>query len=292
MLVGRARPQLDGADSINRGLVGFWPLSEGAGNIAIDLSPNRNTGIAENSVGRAATRYGKAATFAGGGLGAANVNLGTLGPFYSAQTNWAVSAWVRPTSFATPGIVFSLYAGLGGGASQLAKLLYAEATTGITTIYLTTSSGNYQSATGPAMTLNVWQHVGMSVTGPTSGPTVVIWVNQSSTSTTMAATGTPAAGMNHRIGSSDISLSGSNISWTGRIGPVRVWSRGILPGERARIFEDPWAGTAVPSRSARYQGPVVPPAPIMGQGSIVTMPPDFGYPQPITGSPPNPAISA
>lgn len=292
MPVGRPRPRLLGADPINRGLVGFWPLSEGGGARAIDLSPNRYAGRMENSVGRPAASFGKATSYTGGGAGATNVNLGTLGPFYSAQTNWAVSAWVRPTSFATPGIVFSLYAGLGSGASQLAKLLYAESTTGVTTIYLTTSGGSYQGATGPAMSLNVWQHVGMSVTGPTSGPTVVIWVNNSTSSTVLGATGTPAAGMNHRIGSSDLSLSGSSSSWTGQIGPVRVWSRGILPGERQRLRTDPWAGIARSAMGRSYlAGPTPPIPPITALGSIVVMPPDFGYPQSITGSPPNPAVS-
>lgn len=289
MPVGRPRPRLLGADPINRGLVGFWPLSEGAGNIALDLSPNRNTGIAENSVGRAATLYGKAATFAGGGSGAANVNLGTLDGFASAQTQLAISAWVYPTSVSDVKTIFSHYLNYTI-SGQLAKLLIVNA--GVLEWYSTKSSGVYQTATGPSVSAGVWQHVGVSVSGPTSGPSVVLWVGRSTTTATFTATGTPYSPMNHRIGASDLSLSGFSHGWNGALICVRAWNRPLLPNERARIFEDPWAGTAAPSRSARYQGPVVPPAPIMGQGSIVTMPPDFGYPQSITGSPPNPAISA
>lgn len=239
MPVFGSSPVLDGGDSINAGLVGFWPLGESGGNVAVDLSPNRYAGRLENSVGRAFSLKGMVTTYSGGGSGGTNINLGALNGFASVQTPLAISCWVFPTTFTTDGTIFSHYLNFSGGG-QLAKLLIQIG--GNLAWYNTDSGGSYQSTTGPAMTLNVWQHVGVSITGPTSGPTVVMWVDNTYTSAVFGATGTPAAGMNHRIGASDFSLSNFPVGWTGNIGPVRAWNRGVLRSQVQRITRDPWAG--------------------------------------------------
>ena len=236
-----ARLELDPLDGINRGLVGFWPLNESGGGIAEDIGPYRMRGALHNTPTRILSpKLGRVMQFAGGGgAGVQNINLGTMRAFASQQSPISISAWVYPTDLSGNHTIFSQYLYYGGGG-EMGKLLV---TVGSSLYWgCNTASGAYQLLAGPTLTLNAWQHVGISVSGPTSAPIATLWVDNVSTTSALSATGVPRLDVNHRIGASDFALLGGSEGWTGYIGPVRAWARGISHSERVRISNNAYAG--------------------------------------------------
>ena len=59
----KARLRLDGADPINQGLTGWWPLNEASGNIARDISTYQRHGVGVSTPGSIMTPAGRAKSF-------------------------------------------------------------------------------------------------------------------------------------------------------------------------------------------------------------------------------------
>jgi hypothetical protein len=87
------------------GLVGYWPMNEGVGTRADDISGNGNTGTINGGTWSASGRMGKALNFNGStdyvaGNGSALPNVGTAG-------NVTITAWIKPNTVAGQRTIFS-----------------------------------------------------------------------------------------------------------------------------------------------------------------------------------------
>ncbi len=85
-----------------KGLVAYWPFSEGTGTITTDATGNRNNGTLTNGPTWGTGKYGNAVTFDGvddyvSASSASSVNFQETSPF-------SVSSWVKTTSSATQSI--------------------------------------------------------------------------------------------------------------------------------------------------------------------------------------------
>ncbi len=82
----------------NSGLVGYWPLNDGAGSKANDMSGNRNIGTLTGSPTWVAGRVGKALSFAGGMYVSVPSN-----DVLTIQGNFTLSVWIKTSNTGTGG---------------------------------------------------------------------------------------------------------------------------------------------------------------------------------------------
>ena len=272
MMAGKARPRLLGADPINGALAAWWPLMEGAGARVTDIGPRRLNGSLTNSP-----------TWTARGLNLAGINQFVTVPdnaaFDLSGGRSTVSMWIRGT-YASQVSYGALFA-KGTGSNNWG--VYRDANSASLNIFTqndahtATFTSAYAAIVNGALNHVVWvQDNGTAylyINGVLYGSKVLASPNNTSSPVYLGA------------GWSGV------VPHVGQIGNCRVLKRALRPSEVQRLYRAPWAGTSRESPAARYYGPVVPPAPITGGGSIVTMPPDFGYPQSITRGPPNPALS-
>ncbi len=248
-MAAKARLRLDGADPINRGLVGFWPLTDGAGGRALDISTFRNNGALENSPGQYSTLLGKALNFTGGGAGATNVNLGNPNQFNALQVPLTITGWAFPT--ASPLDSQTMLAQYGAfAAGKLVKHVSINA--GVLRYISSQSGGVLQVFTAGSMTANTWQFWAIVMSGTHASPSLAMYVNQGVTTHTPGALdASPDTSIATRIGTSTTALiTPSNEGYQGRLQNVRMWSRALSRAEIQRLYREPWAGTARPVRRA------------------------------------------
>jgi hypothetical protein len=226
----RSRVWLDGGDSLNRGLVGYWPLSDGGGLVANDIGPARYNGALVNIVqgatsGWQGTQLGTALRFDGSN------DYVTMPQhrFPSGNSVYSASAWVfcpnpyRPQKF--------LVWGKPGSVRQAVMIGLA-------------SSGQFvvdhwgDDWTSPIyLTPSVWTHVGVVYNG--SGDS--LYVNG-----VLVASDTVASALNIDTSTKPAELGRLDTVgeyYGGFLSNVRVYRRMLLPSEIARLARDPWAGT-------------------------------------------------
>ena len=231
---------VDTADSINTGLQGFWPLSDGA-STAVDLSGNANDGTVGSTVTWPATNKGVSANSDG-----ANVTGGIdLGNPTALQITGGltISAWIRSDN-ATPASNEYIVSKYDASASQRAYGLVLLTTGNVRMTYQSAGTP-YDNAedvdsTG-TLSSNVWHHVVGTFEPSTAGK---IYIDGSlDTSNTVSV---PAS----IFGSTaDVYISGidgasppSNCV-DGDIQNVRIYNRALSAAEISRLYQDPWAGT-------------------------------------------------
>jgi hypothetical protein len=130
------------------GLVGYWPLTEGSGNYAYDLSGNGNTGTLVNSP---AWLSGSSCKFSGSCLNFSQPSTQKVTTTLLQSPSFSVSAWIEPSSFSTNQIIFA-----SNWALVLPKALGR-------TSDVTFLSCGHGLVTGGAIGLNDWTFVTLSV---------------------------------------------------------------------------------------------------------------------------------
>lgn len=239
--------RLNAGDSINRGLVGFWPLNENAGTLARDLTSYRTTGVYERDPAFAVGLLGRTRTFTNaGGTNTKRVNLGTNRPWSSLQIPMTIAAWVKPTSGSGEHTAFSQYSQFDVDG-KFGKWLGVVGGNVTATIGKNTAPFYQKFTTGPAVTIGAWGLIAWVLTGSTSSPSLRLYYNNSWVDVSPSALGSVDATVETWIGSSVLaSIYPSNEGFAGDIGPVRIWTRALKPNEISRLYSDPWAGTFTP----------------------------------------------
>ncbi len=151
-----ARAQVPGAE-LNRGLIGYWPMDEGSGEVVHDASGHGSDGRLMNA-SWSAGRFGAALAF-NGQFGGDKVDLGphSLRPILGLT----VSAWVKTSSLRF-GTVFGSSFTIGAGASTLgipeSVLPGADAHAGYVNFL---EAGNAQKSLDSRHRINdgTWHHV-------------------------------------------------------------------------------------------------------------------------------------
>lgn len=234
-MVAKALLRLDGADGINKGLVGFWPLSQGAGRVAEDISPNKRHGTLTNVTdGWATSKFGRTLKLDGTDD---YVSIPHSAIYDVTATNaLTVSIWAAPVAVSAASYHGVMTKGREiGDTSKMWGIWLTE------TGYWHVRAGNNTINSASPAALGVWTHICVTINGSGS---FIVYLNGVS------------------IGSAGVTLTGvtSNVVigtaggipeyFDGRLAGARIHNRVLRPIEVARLYRDPWAGTSRTLRRA------------------------------------------
>lgn len=226
---------LKSGESINTGLVGWWPLTEGSGTSATDISGNSYTGTARSSQGWAVTSKGTAAD---------NTSLTNGGFTYGDQADLdmfgdkSFSMWVNPNGGSATQVLFEKRASSGGLVGYTCYVRYAtDSTIGFLADSGATTSTASSAAALPSST---WSHVCVVV----SGNDATIYVD-----------GSPGTTVTNANFAADLSNAvnfvtgyaqrdpGSQDDFDGSMQNVRVWDTALTAQQVSDIYATPWLGS-------------------------------------------------
>ena len=225
-----SRLTLDATASINSGLQGYWPLTDGGSSTtAKDISTGGNDGTDNGGVSWASSGIGTVASFDGVDDYFA---FGTFSSFFPGPSiTGSISGWVKWNSGRTIPI---------GGQATSNERLYIGVENGKWDV----GFGNYPwnsnyTGTLVAAVSGEWAHVVVSI----SSGVAKLYVNGSETITKTADTSVSLGGQ-FSIGAY-IGPSGINATHTDpcEIQNVRAYNRALSATEVATLYNRPWEGT-------------------------------------------------
>ena len=231
--------RLDPRDSINEGLVGWWPMQDRGGAIAWDVSGYGNHGILTNmdpATDWVAGQNGYALNVDGSNEYVLT-GIGQL-PVGAAKRSFAM--WVRATStfngfclnYGTTGTGTQVYLGqynLGGGTKTIVGI-----------------GGAGSNVVGnTAINDSRWHLLGFAY----DGTNLEIWLDGKSDGSAVKSPNTGTTGC--RLGSA----LDNNQSWIGDLANARFWSSILTSGDWNRIYSEPWAGLWTPKTKTFFYQP-------------------------------------
>lgn len=220
-------PVLNPGDSINRGLVGFWPLNHAAGGIARDLSPFARHGTLVNfgytsTSGWATGRTGRVLNFDGSNDYISVERIPPL-PYIT------VSCWLKANGSNSSFIISKNFSGT-------VPFQLSPAPSG--------TYGGFAFYGGPWICTNVatdirndgkWHHVA----GTFDGATLKYYIDGRLDASASYSGTLPSNTAAMTIG---VYLNDGGF-FTGPISALRIHNRALSVSELARLYRDPWAGT-------------------------------------------------
>jgi len=223
--------RVDKTDPILRGCAGWWPLNDGAGTKATDLSTGGNDGTQSGGVSWASTEKGTAASFDG-----TDDYIDIVGaPADTITQPLTLSAWV--------------YNDAGGsGTNDLVALGDTTSVNPLGIIRFTYSSGQVSAVFRAGSTASIISH---TLSNPTGNWNHICVVATSSTSLELFVDGVSVA--------SDTSTNYGTLSYDnltigalqrttllnysdGGVQNVRAYDRALSATEVSRLYNEPWAG--------------------------------------------------
>ena len=219
---------LDPSDPINKGLVGWWPMWEGAGGKCLDISGQNNHGALVGNTKWMDRGLGNAGDSLKATTGASDV------PPPATMAGWV---WLN-ARVSGAGIICCAATGDGGfRAEQHGGDLVGITSAGTTADY---------SFANPGFSVPVerWTHL-ICVVNSATNATLYANGNFAGTATTPYS----FAGWRSQFG--------GNVSWApdslnGRLRDLRVWSRELSAMEARRLYETPYCGLWTPDYTRYY----------------------------------------
>jgi len=218
--------QLIPGHPMNKNLVGWWLMNEGAGGQVYDLSGNGNRGTLVDNAHWVSDQYGPCLSFDGDGDYVEIPNIGS--PSYL-----TISAWVYPNSWSNnfPRIVDRVYNG---------QFAFYFTATGLLSWALCTAQGDvdYGTRSNVSMSTGVWSHVVLTYDG-TSARTYVNGVLRETYSTNLGGvldTSSSAIRLAQRVD------AGDSRAFDGKIDDVMIYDRALSAEEIKALYADPFQG--------------------------------------------------
>jgi glucuronoarabinoxylan endo-1,4-beta-xylanase len=211
--------------TVSSGLAAYWPLDEGMGTTAYDLSGNGNNGTWSGAASGTAGYYsGNSGSYAGAFDGSTTqVNLGAAS--ISPTSTITLSAWVDQTSVGPTAGLFIV--------GNPAATLYVNGGSANYNAHLNIGGTDYFP--GTATTLNAW-HL---LTTTYDGSSIVTFLDGNRLSSTAAAGTIFNPGGNETIGGNPFYSN-----FPGLIDDVRIYNRALSNSEVAALYI---SGRSVPS---------------------------------------------
>jgi len=238
--------RVDKTDPIMRGCVGWWPLNDGAGAKAVDLSTSGNDLTVSGTVNWSSTTTGTAADF----IGTATSDFANTLPSISieAADDVSYSVWINPDSATEQGYLIgtigSPITGSGvywGNVGSVRNVALTNGTT-VTGYLVNIADIDYMGS---------WVHVVVTKVG--SSGLVTVYINGAS-----AGTVTPSYaytdGGDLRIGNR-LSGTSDGTRFDGQIQNARIYKRVLTADEVSRLYTEPWAGLEPPSPFSFFSVP-------------------------------------
>ena len=224
--------RVDKTDPILRGCVGWWPLNDGAGTKAKDISAYSNDFTNTGGVTWGATDKGTAADF--NGTSGTYIRGGTS--LLASPSAITVSAWAKLDTY-NSSTGHGIVSRWGSGSSGNQFLLYYPAFSNGPRFFVTNSSTNYIAQSSTSSTGFTGRYV--HFVGTWDGTDVKLYIDGTEDATT-----TGPASVNS--GNSDYIEIGNYVvnsfCMDGQIQNVRVYDRALTATEVSRLYTEPWAG--------------------------------------------------
>ncbi|TSC55221.1 MAG: hypothetical protein LiPW30_687 [Parcubacteria group bacterium LiPW_30] len=207
------------------GLVGYWPMNEGVGTRADDVSGYKNNGTLLNSPTWVTGKLGKALSFNGTN---SVVDFGTKFP--NITTAITVSAWVNP------GSTQMTYADIWGNHQGDVKGIVMQQNAATTNQFLwsygngvgwTNNSGTFN------LTANTWTHV-VAIKDASYCYVYLNGVEQVSARGNCVSDIVPATTMNFSAG---LGYAGGGRYFNGKIDDIRVYNRALSASEVSDLYK-------------------------------------------------------
>jgi len=224
--------RVDKTDPILRGCVGWWPLNDGAGTKAVDLSANGNDGTLSGSVTWDVGEKGTEANFAGGQIG---LGTGTSGLGLSSTDTATVSFWLKRTTIGAS-ILGTAFGNPDSGGSSDIALMPTKGEFGTYNWFDIAKNVTQRRITGVPYTNYEYNHFAVIFNGTNAS----LYVDGSlyTTITTLPSGNFSATHGNLEIGGSSL----GSLDIKGDIQNVRVYNRALTATEVSRLYNEPWAG--------------------------------------------------
>lgn len=238
MIGPKARVRLDGADPINRGLFYFPSLADAAGSIAYDLSSYRLSAARVGSASSVITPAGRVTTV-NGSAGYVLTTVTDLS-FPSGSVSW----WQNTPTTYYSGLIRAPW-GITTVSGEFSAQVYTD-----NNWYIGWRNGGTDTRVIVAASPANW---------PTNTDTFYIftWSPAGSAlycNNVLVGTNAAAPALSNLASAFCIGRQGSSSSagLAANIWRMRIHRRVLLPAERARLYRDPWAGTARRVRPVYY----------------------------------------
>lgn len=235
----KARLRLDGADPINRGLLRFLPLADGAGTVLADVAPIRKNGATVGGVGRPATLRGKAlAVSAGTAYGQVST-----GPVVSGLPNWSIVLSIQVASGFGAAAGGAFYCERAPAGNDIIKMegLGAGPATNVAFLTIRDDGGTLlQSFGSTVINDGRWHHLVLTK----NGSAIRYYVDgRLEMSPTWSGTDSfTNGGLQSTLG---VDPTAPTIAYTtGNMSGLRLYRRALTHSEVHRLYRDPWAGTS------------------------------------------------
>ncbi len=208
---------------VGRGLVGYWPLNEGSGSTAVDLSGNGNTGTWN---GASAYAPGKVGTYAAQTSGGTNyIRTNPLANFSTGSGDFSVALWFYNTS--------SSYVS-GGELGLFSDDIYPTNgfrfgfnTAGYLALRSSEDGGTMNFGYPGPFSVNTWYQAVAVYSSSTQ--TGYLYLNGSLVASGSGRVVTPT-------GNSYIGMMGGYPSWVGYLDDVRVYNRALSAAEIQELY--------------------------------------------------------
>ena len=232
-----------------KGCVGWWPLSDGGGTNAVDLSGNGNDGTQSGGVSWASTTKGTAASFDGVDD---RFDLTTLGGYQAFSNPITISMWCYLRDDSIQQYWFNKH----NSTNSDFRLFAWTRVAGELEFKLYDGTAEARKRYGGLATqiLNKWTHLVFVSAGPdySLGSNLELYVNGAVETPTQTSDATYSG---NQDASGILTLGGRYPDDTRNIDAsfqnVRVYNRALSATEVLELYTNPWSGLSIPSET-RY----------------------------------------
>ena len=240
LYIPRIGQRADFQHPLMKGCVGWWPLNDGAGTKAVDLSGNGNDGTQSGGVSWASTEKGTAASFDGVDDYFAE-DTSTPAAINSNGFPHSISAWI----YLDNASAINFGAALGNASTTNTLCCVQLFSSGVARYLYRSGSTIIIVASTSTTTAGAWYHVVGVSESTTSHKIYLNGVLEATDTTSVTASNNFT---NFSIGA----LRRSTVDYgEGKVQNVRVYSRALSASEILELYTNPWAGLSIPS-ATRY----------------------------------------
>lgn len=237
---------LKSGESINTGLVGWWPLTETDDYVsgAADISGNANNGTQSGGVLSATTSIGNAASFDGTDNYISATHDATLS--FDVAAGATFSVWIKPDTVAggatfsttNPRYILAKSPANVESSNYLLRLLGGK----IDFTYRNSGNTSYvtQRSDSEVVSAGSFQHV----VAVHTGTSIVLYLNGSPVASTLTSgTATDSS----RTNTSDFIIGkeglGTQRHFDGNVQNARIWNTALTAQQVSDIYTTPWLGS-------------------------------------------------
>ena len=246
---------------LSTGLVGFWPLTDGSGTTAVDISSGGNDGTASGGVTWDATTIGTAAGFDGVN---GYIDLGDNYDFGDGTTDsaFSVSGWMYLDALPAAGVSASLFSKTSQNVGDTNGSAYnvQVSSSGVFALRLYDDSGSNQInavSAASAISTGTWYHLAVTYDSSGSNTGIEVYVDGvNAVDSRGTGSGTYVAMEDEtttaKIGCAFLNNATYEGFVDGNIQNVRVYNRALSSTEVATLYSDPWVSTSYTDSANTY----------------------------------------